>query len=101
MTCGVGSAWVSIPDYTLEKVADWNHNYLVNAVSSCGEHLVVSDQFSSVSLLKLDMDCKLSTVARDYSPLCPISIDVFDTAHIIGADVGFDIYLLLDLTTCL
>lgn len=88
MTSGVASVWVSIPDYALELVAEWNHNYLVNTVSSYNDHLVIADQFSSVSLLKLDAHRKLSTVARDYSPLCPVSVEAFDTAGIIGADVS-------------
>ncbi|KAE9400776.1 hypothetical protein BT96DRAFT_992689 [Gymnopus androsaceus JB14] len=92
MTSGVASVWVSIPDYALELVAEWNHNYLVNTVSSYNDHLVIADQFSSVSLLKLDAHRKLSTVARDYSPLCPVSVEAFDTAGIIGADQSLNMF---------
>lgn len=61
---------------------------MVTSLSAYGDHLVVSDQFSSVSLLKLDESQKLVTVARDYSPLWPISVEAVDDKSFIGADVS-------------
>ncbi|KAJ3863624.1 CPSF A subunit region-domain-containing protein [Lentinula novae-zelandiae] len=82
----------STPSYTIQSIMDWNHNYMVTSLSAYGDHLVVSDQFSSVSLLKLDEGQKLVTVARDYSPLWPISVEAVDDKSFIGADQSLNLF---------
>ncbi|KAF5391270.1 hypothetical protein D9757_001966 [Collybiopsis confluens] len=83
----------SVPEYAIEKIADWNHNYLVTSLSSYKDHLVVADQFSSVSLLKVNRSQRLTTVARDYSPLWPVSVESFDNEGIIGADQSLNLFI--------
>lgn len=71
----------------LQKVTEWNHNYLVTTLGSAGDHVFAGDQISSVSLLKAEED-KFQTVARDYGPRWPISIEAIDERNVIGANVG-------------
>ena len=78
-------------EYAVEKLLDWNHNYLVNNIASFDDHLIVADQYSSVSLLKLNARQKLATIARDYSSLWPVAIDALDKESIIGGDVSVSI----------
>ncbi|KAJ3856320.1 CPSF A subunit region-domain-containing protein [Lentinula lateritia] len=82
----------STSSYTIQSIMDWNHNYMVTSLSAYGDHLVVADQFSSVSLLKLDESQKLVTVARDYSPLWPISVEAVDDKSFIGADQSLNLF---------
>jgi len=71
---------------SLDKVAEWNHNYLVTSLGSVGDHVFAGDQICSVSLLKV-MDEKLQTVARDYGPRWPVSVEAIDERNVIGANV--------------
>ncbi|KAJ3744599.1 CPSF A subunit region-domain-containing protein [Lentinula detonsa] len=84
------------PSYQLKSLMDWNHNYLVTSLSAYGDHLVVADQFSSVSLLRVGGDAggggRLMTVARDYSPLWPICVDAVDEKSFIGADKSLNLF---------
>lgn len=77
----------SAPTYTLQKIAEWNHNYIVTSLVSIGDHLFVGDNISSVSVLKV-VDSKLQTVARDYGPLWPIAIEALNENTVIGATVS-------------
>ncbi|KAF9069809.1 CPSF A subunit region-domain-containing protein [Rhodocollybia butyracea] len=83
---------VNTSEYSLEQVAGWNHTYLVNSIASYDDRIVASDQFSSVSLLKVDPSQNLITVARDYSPLWPVAVEAFDTEGIIGADQSLNVF---------
>ncbi|KIK59844.1 hypothetical protein GYMLUDRAFT_74297 [Collybiopsis luxurians FD-317 M1] len=83
----------TVPEYSIKKIADWNHNYMVTSISSYDDHLMVADQFSSVSLLKLNGKQKLTTVARDYSPLWPVTVQAFDKETIIGADQALNLFI--------
>jgi len=74
------------PKLSLDKVAEWNHNYLVTSLGAAGDHVFAGDQISSVSLLKV-LDEKLQTVARDYGPRWPVSIEAIDEKNVIGANV--------------
>ncbi|KAK7056644.1 hypothetical protein VNI00_002361 [Paramarasmius palmivorus] len=76
----------------IRQASEWNHNYLVTSIASYGNRLVVADQFSSVSLLELTSGTKLSTIARDYSPLWPISVDAFNEKTIIGSDDTLNLF---------
>jgi DNA damage-binding protein 1 len=71
----------------LKRLTDWNHNYLVTSLGSAGEHVFAGDQISSVSLLKAGEE-KLQTVARDYGPQWPISVEAIDEKNVIGANVN-------------
>ncbi|KAJ3991663.1 CPSF A subunit region-domain-containing protein [Lentinula boryana] len=84
------------PSYQLKSLMEWNHNYLVTSLSAYGDHLVVADQFSSVSLLRVGGDAgdggRLMTVARDYSPLWPVCVDAVDEKSFIGADKSLNLF---------
>ncbi|KAJ3781139.1 CPSF A subunit region-domain-containing protein [Lentinula aff. detonsa] len=84
------------PSYQLKSLMEWNHNYLVTSLSAYGDHLVVADQFSSVSLLKTGGDAgdggRLMTVARDYSPLWPVCVNAVDEKSFIGADKSLNLF---------
>ena len=75
---------------TLEKVAEWNHNHFVTNVVIDGEHILVGDAISSVSVLRWNERLeRLESIARDYGPLWPIAIEGTGNG-IIGANVrGF------------
>lgn len=74
------------PLYSLKKLAEWNHNYLVTSLSSFGNHIVVGDQISSVSLLEITGD-NLSLEARDYGPLYPVAVEALSDKCIICSNV--------------
>lgn len=77
---------VTPPSFELHIVAEWNHNYLVTSLGTAGEHVFAGDQISSVSLLKVEKE-KFQTVARDYGPRWPVSIEAIDEKNVIGANV--------------
>lgn len=70
------------------KVTEWNHNYLVTGLGAIGNHVFVGDQISSVSLLKCTEE-RFETVARDYGPRWPVSVEAIDEKNVIGANVRF------------
>lgn len=72
----------------LRKMAEWNHNYLVTGLGAVGNHVFVGDQISSVSLLKCTEE-KFQTVARDYGPRWPVSVEAIDEKNVIAANVRF------------
>ncbi|GAW02346.1 uv-damaged dna-binding [Lentinula edodes] len=97
----------STPSYTIHSMMEWNHNYMVTSLSAYRNHLVVADQFSSVSLLRLEEEDgdddgdgddddggnrKLVTVARDYSPLWPVCVEAVDEKSFIGADQSLNMF---------
>ncbi|KAJ3923618.1 CPSF A subunit region-domain-containing protein [Lentinula edodes] len=95
----------STPSYTIHSMMEWNHNYMVTSLSAYRNHLVVADQFSSVSLLRLEEEDgddddddddggsrKLVTVARDYSPLWPVCVEAVDDKSFIGADQSLNMF---------
>lgn len=71
----------------LERLTDWNHNYLVVSVVVADNKIIVGDAVSSLAILRLDKD-RLETVSRDYSPLWPLCIGMFDSQTIVGANVS-------------
>ncbi|KAH7910836.1 CPSF A subunit region-domain-containing protein [Hygrophoropsis aurantiaca] len=76
---------------TLCKVAEWNHNYVVTSLVSRGDKLFVGDAISSVSLLKMS-DNQLRSIARDYGPLWPVSIEMFSDKNMIGANSDYNLF---------
>ena len=75
--------------FSLKRVADWNHNYLVYSLGSYGNRIVVGDQISSLSLLNVG-EASLVSVAKDYGPLYPISVEALDSDNIICANVSVE-----------
>ena len=73
--------------FALSRLAEWNHNYLVTNLSVRDELIITGDAISSLALLKLDGD-QLRTLARDYGPLWPLSLEFFDDRSIVGANVS-------------
>ncbi|KAG7088601.1 hypothetical protein E1B28_012575 [Marasmius oreades] len=78
--------------FRLQKLAEWNHTYVMANIVITGEHLVAADYLQSVSLLKLVDNSKFATIARDYSPLNPIAVSTFDERKIIGADHNLNLF---------
>lgn len=79
--------FASGPESKLVKLTGWDHNYLVIAVVVAEDQIIVGDAVSSLAVLKLENGEKLVTVVRDYSPLWPLCVGMFDKAKIIGANV--------------
>ncbi len=67
-------------------MTEWNHNYLMTSLGSTGDHVFAGDQISSVSLLQVG-DNRFQTVARDYGPRWPVSVEAIDEKNVIGANV--------------
>ncbi|KAI0766387.1 CPSF A subunit region-domain-containing protein [Trametes elegans] len=60
----------------LSKGPEWNHNYFVTNLVMDGDLLFAGDAISSISALRWkDGLPKIQTVARDYGPLWPVSIE--------------------------
>lgn len=70
----------------LNRLAEWNHNYLVTNIVVSRDYIVIGDAVSSVAVLKI-VDNKFVNVARDFAPLWPLCIEVVDGETIIGANV--------------
>ena len=74
-------------EYALEKVTEWNHNHFVTNLVCDGEHLLVGDAISSVSVIKWNEERgRFESIARDYGPLWPVSIEGTGQG-VIGANV--------------
>ena len=74
--------------FSLKRIVDWNHNYLVSSLGSFGNWIVAGDQISSVSLLKVT-ETSLVSHAKDYGPLYPVSVEALDSDNIICANVSY------------
>ncbi len=72
---------------TLKRVARWNHNYFVTSLVAKGDRLIVGDGISSVSVLQLN-EHNLETVARDYTPLWPQTVEGIKEDGVIGSNVS-------------
>lgn len=72
---------------SLRKTAEWNHNHFVTNLVWDGQHLIVGDAISSVSVLNVTQEpAKLESVARDYGPLWPVAVESTGNG-VIGANV--------------
>lgn len=74
------------PKYSLQKLAEWNHNYMVTSLGSFEDRIVAGDQISSVSLLSLAGD-RIVSEARDYGPTYPIAVEALSGKDLICANV--------------
>lgn len=72
----------------LSEVAQWNHSYFLTSLAVKGNTIAVGDAISSVALLEIDPPNRLKTIARDYSPLWPVTLDTTKEGGLIGANVG-------------
>ncbi|KAF8908996.1 CPSF A subunit region-domain-containing protein [Gymnopilus junonius] len=70
------------PVFSLKRLAEWNHNYMVTSLGSFNDHIAAGDQISSVSLLKVTGD-KILSEARDYGPLYPVAVEALSVTNII------------------
>ncbi|KAF8895272.1 CPSF A subunit region-domain-containing protein [Infundibulicybe gibba] len=82
---------VDCPTFELQQLSEWNHNYLVGSLASCGNRVVVGDHISSVSLLDVS-DSKMKSIARDYCPLWPICVEATDEKSLIGANDALNLF---------
>lgn len=71
----------------LERIATWNHNYLVTSLASRGDRILVGDAISSISVLRLEAN-RLHLIARDYGALWPTSAEFMSDSTFIGANVS-------------
>jgi len=77
----------------LEKVAEWNHNYLVTTLVARDDLIFVGDAFSSISIIKWS-GAAFQTVARNYGPLWPTSLEVTGPSNtILAANDDFNLLL--------
>jgi DNA damage-binding protein 1 len=80
-----------------QAVAHWNHNYLVTSLTARGSRLFVGDTICSVSAIDLieteGGEVRLESIARDFTPLWPMSIGSLDHDTIIGANVSLPPHL--------
>ena len=79
-----------------QKVAHWNHSYLVTSLVSRESRLFVGDAICSVSVIDVigtdGGEVRLESIARDFSPLWPMSIGSVDHDTMIGANVSLPPY---------
>ncbi|KAH9080524.1 mono-functional DNA-alkylating methyl methanesulfonate N-term-domain-containing protein [Lactarius deliciosus] len=79
-----------------QTLAQWNHNYLVTSLSARGSRLFVGDAICSVSVIDLieteGGDVRLESIAKDFSPLWPMSIESLDQDTIIGANSDSNLF---------
>ncbi|KAK2459647.1 hypothetical protein APHAL10511_008292 [Amanita phalloides] len=75
----------------LKHLSSWNHNYIVAHLATFDNYLLVGDQISSISLVKV-INNQLHSVARDYGPLWPVSVDASSETDIIAANDALNLY---------
>ncbi|KAH6912768.1 mono-functional DNA-alkylating methyl methanesulfonate N-term-domain-containing protein [Coprinopsis sp. MPI-PUGE-AT-0042] len=77
--------------FSLEVVAEWNHNYVVRSLGSFNKRVVIGDIASSVSLVDVG-DGKVESVARDYAPLFPFALEALSEDSFIGANDASNLF---------
>ncbi|TCD64528.1 hypothetical protein EIP91_003995 [Steccherinum ochraceum] len=75
----------------LERVSQWNHNYFVTSLVARDGHIVAGDAISSVTVLRIQ-DSELKSVARDYSPLWPVAVEMTSKQGVVGADSDCNLF---------
>lgn len=86
--------------YRLHHLTSWNHNYLVVHLATFDDYILVGDQISSISLVKV-IDKQLRSIARDYGPLWPVGVDASSENDIIAANVRLiDYRTRVEIITC-
>lgn len=87
----------------LQKVAEWYHNYIVTSLVARESRLFVGDAICSVSIIDVveaeESEMRLESVAKDFSPLWPVTVESLDQDTIIGANVSQFPYLIQSATT--
>lgn len=74
------------PSYAFKKLHEWNHNYFVTSLISFDNQLILGDHISSISLVGVEGE-RLVSMAKDYAPLWPVSIEASTKDTIIGSNV--------------
>ncbi|KAF4605198.1 hypothetical protein EYR40_003981 [Pleurotus pulmonarius] len=77
--------------YTLKKLDEWNHNYFVTSLVSFDNQLILGDQISSISLVLVEGE-KLKSMAKDYAPLWPVSVEASTKDTIIGSNDTLNLF---------
>ncbi|KAI0695725.1 CPSF A subunit region-domain-containing protein [Cytidiella melzeri] len=75
----------------LSRVARWNHNYFVMSLVAKDDRLLVGDGISSVSVLQVKGH-ELVSLARDYAPLWPQTIESAKNNGVIGSNVDCNLF---------
>lgn len=80
----------------LQKMAEWNHNYIVTSLVARRSRLFVGDAICSVSIIDVveaeEGEMRLESVAKDFSPLWPVTVESLDQDTIIGANCECNIF---------
>lgn len=76
----------------VKRVCRWNHNYFVTSLVAHDDRVIIGDAVSSVSVLKVQ-GSELRTIARDYAPLWPLTVEAVRENGVIGSNVGFHLTL--------
>lgn len=78
-----------VPGHQLTKISEFNHNYFVTSLAAfpSGDRLAAGDAISSVSVLKLEGNNRLSSFPREFNSLWPVSLQVLDDSGVVGANV--------------
>ncbi len=79
--------------YTFKKLDEWNHNYFVTSLVSFDNQLILGDHISSISLVLVEGE-KLKSMAKDYAPLWPVSVEASTKDTIIGSNVRLSVIAL-------
>lgn len=73
-------------------IAQWNHNYIVTSLVARRSRLFVGDAICSVSIVDVveveSGEMRLESIAKDFSPLWPVTVEALDQDTIIGANVS-------------
>ncbi|KAF9053599.1 hypothetical protein BDZ89DRAFT_1056185 [Hymenopellis radicata] len=75
-----------VSSYSLHKVSEYTHFYTVTSLASIGQRVIVGDCMQAVSVLQIQGNSKLDLMAKDFSPLWPLTVEVFDEDNYIGAN---------------
>ena len=84
-------ASVSSSTWTLNKVGEWNHNFVIRTLAVRDDHVAIGDQMHSISLVKVAVlandTVQLDLISSDYSPLFPASLALGEKDAVIAANV--------------
>ncbi|KAF9496184.1 hypothetical protein BDN71DRAFT_1415949 [Pleurotus eryngii] len=79
------------PRYAFKKLDEWNHNYFVTSLVSFDNQLILGDHISSISLVRVEGE-KLISMAKDYAPLWPVSVEASTKDTIIGSNDTLNLF---------
>ncbi|KAI9512431.1 CPSF A subunit region-domain-containing protein [Russula earlei] len=79
-----------------QRIAEWYHNYLVTSLVARESRLFAGDAICSVSIIDLVQaeggEWRLESVAKDFSPLWPVTVESLDRDTIIGANSDCNLF---------